>query len=88
MTSKWLEENAELLLILLIAAALMFGIYAAFKRSAGDPIMLSCIHPATDSMGTFVGECLNQGYEFSQCYYEYVDFMHGGEVLEMPRTWV
>ena len=83
-----LSERSRFILavVLLVLAILLLSV--SVNELSQEFYQDSCLHPADLSMGIYIGECVYEGYDFSQCYYEYTDFLHGGEVLEMPVTWV
>jgi hypothetical protein len=72
-----------LIIIAIAVTALTFLVVRVLASAPDDHAY--CYHPLTTGTRIFMGECLNEGYSFGQCYRQYVDAVeHGSVVLEMP----
>ncbi len=88
-----LSERSFITLVVLVAiVSVILGWFLGYVITDAlnclDREEIACLHPVDDSMRIYVYNCLEEGYNFGQCYTEYSDFLNGSERLEMPTTWV
>jgi len=89
-TWRFIEDNTRAIItavfvFFVVIMMLSLAITALTITLDRDEFDTSYYRAVTPGMRIFVGECLDEGYSFGQCYSKYVDAVEYGSImLEMP----